>query len=727
MSWISRRVCGAWTIRPRACRTTAIRRGFSPDIQLLEGRQLLSTVDMTAPTDVEQYMLQLVNRVRANPAAEGRRLVSLALTDPALRSATSGWDLNRFLQVISSYPPEPPLAFNSRLIAAARDHSMAMLAANSQFHAPSGFLTNPTVAQASDGQVYYPTGNNWWSTGENIFAYSQNVTRSSSTAVADYFEAGFLLDWGNPDFGHLKNILAPGPDEWSPGAGPYPYSEIGIGLLQNVTANVATSQGLNVGPDIVSQEFGWRSGNPILTGAFFTDNTRTGFYAPGEGIGGVTIQAVGRGGEGVFATQSWPSGGFSLALPSGNYDVSVNGNIPYPISFNVSLARDNKILNWGFDPRQADQPIPANFGGGAGTTLAVYRPGTSQWFIDGQSDPIDYGGVGIDVPLPGDYDGVGHAEPAVYRPGTGEWFMFGPTGPRADGIFGAAGLDIPVPGDYDGLGHIEPAVYRPTTGQWFVRSPGGDRLLAKFGSPGLDIPVPGNYDGSGRTVPAVYRPLTGEWFVLGPDGSQKITTLGAPQVDIPVPGDYDGVGHLEPAVYRPTTGQWFILGPAGVRSFTFGAANLDIPLRGDFDGDGKSDPAVFRPSTGQWFARLSGGGEMTRTFGNGGASTPVSTWINGYAEHPSPQISQSILAPLLSAWARPGPTYSTSIPSSQAALTIRPATPPPPVPTPSLPSIVPGNQPWTNAPGFRQGVSHPRPHGFGLRTSPRWKMFRTHH
>ena len=72
-----------------------------------------SVGDAVQPTAAEQYFLDEVNRARANPAAEGQRLVALAQTDPVLKVATSGWDMGKFLQVLSSYAPEPPLAFNS--------------------------------------------------------------------------------------------------------------------------------------------------------------------------------------------------------------------------------------------------------------------------------------------------------------------------------------------------------------------------------------------------------------------------------------------------------------------------------------------------------------------------------------------------------------------------------------------------------------------------------------
>lgn len=101
-------------------------------------------------------MLELVNRVRADPAAEGQRLISLARIDPVLRVSTAGWDLSKFIKVISHCGAKPTLAFNTRLIEAARDHSKAMLAANLQYHSPSGYFTNTKIAKADDGQGLLP-------------------------------------------------------------------------------------------------------------------------------------------------------------------------------------------------------------------------------------------------------------------------------------------------------------------------------------------------------------------------------------------------------------------------------------------------------------------------------------------------------------------------------------------------------------------------------------------
>lgn len=675
----------AWTVRPNAPRRLPPRRAFVPSLQALEGRRLLSsTGDAFAPTDAEQFMLAAINRARANPSAEGKRLVALAQTDPLLQAATSGWDLNVFLQVISSAQPAPPLAFNTRLNEAAFNQSMAMLQANSQFHSPSGYLTDASVAHSSDGRAFYPSGNNWWATGENVFAYSNGVSGDVS-AFVNYFEAGFLLDWGNPDFGHLTNLLAPGPGEWSPGSGGhYPYSEIGIGLLTNVAPSASTG-GLDVGPDLVTQEFGWRSGNPILTGVLFTDTAGTGAYFPGEGLGGVVVRAVGRNGQGTFVATTWASGGYSLPLPPGTYDVSAAGNIPYPVATTVTLGRDNVEWDWGYRPASSDLPIPGDFRGVGFAELAVYRPGTSHWYFDGQASSLDFGGPGLDLPVPGNYDGIARNEPALYRPSTAQWFVYGPGGGRLATTFGWANVDIPLPGDYDGVGHVEPAVYRPTTAEWFVYGPGGGRLAATFGWAGVDIPVPGDYGGVGRAEPAVYRPTTGEWFVLGPSGGAKIATLGQPGTDIPVPGDYDGVGRAEPAVYRPSTAQWFILGPNGVRTFSFGAPNVDVPLRVDFDGDGRTDPAVYRPPTGDWFVKLSTTGVVvTRQFGQGGVSPPIASWLDNFTSHLSPQVSRTVVPASPVSWGIPASSSLGGPPTPKGGMTVTRVRPAESLPTSTI-------------------------------------------
>ncbi len=86
------------------------------------------------PTAEEQFMLEIINRARANPSAEGLRLK--ATTDPDILGAYSFFqvDTAKMVAEFAGYPPRPPLAFNANLIAAARGHSQDMVVNDYQGH-----------------------------------------------------------------------------------------------------------------------------------------------------------------------------------------------------------------------------------------------------------------------------------------------------------------------------------------------------------------------------------------------------------------------------------------------------------------------------------------------------------------------------------------------------------------------------------------------------------------
>jgi uncharacterized protein YkwD len=250
------------------------------------------------PTNEEQYNLELINRARANPPAEGIRLA--AATDPDVRAAYNAFGVNLVLMQaqFALILPAPPLSMNATLMTAARAHSQNMLQNNYQGHSgPDGSLTTRLAS--------YTSGANGWSIGENVYAYSKSVW---------YGHVGFEVDWGgtvatggmqSPP-GHRQNIHSTA------------FREVGIGVV-----NGSNGGSGGVGPQLVTQDFGATGGLlPFVTGVAYRDLNHNGFYDPGEGVGGVTVTISNVNSYAVTAA----SGGYSVPVPgSGSYIVTFSG------------------------------------------------------------------------------------------------------------------------------------------------------------------------------------------------------------------------------------------------------------------------------------------------------------------------------------------------------------------------------------------------------------------
>ncbi|MCC6718940.1 MAG: hypothetical protein IT555_13745 [Acetobacteraceae bacterium] len=256
---------------------------------------------MGLPSNAEQELLELINRFRADPAGEAARIIGgvgmTAAEAAAVNSALLYFtvDTALFAQQMAALASAPPLAWNNLLDDAAAAHSALMIAADTQSHQLPG--------EAGLGPRVAATGYKYESLGENIYAFASS---------AQFAHAGFVVDWGGgtggmqTPAGHRLNLINAG------------LSEIGIDITPE--SNPATY----VGPLVVTQELGRRQGYaPQIVGVVFDDGDGDTAYDAGEGRGGVSVAVVGAGGS--FATTTWASGGYQIAVPAGNYTVTFSG------------------------------------------------------------------------------------------------------------------------------------------------------------------------------------------------------------------------------------------------------------------------------------------------------------------------------------------------------------------------------------------------------------------
>jgi len=244
------------------------------------------------PTAQEQYILELINRARANPREEGVRLIMT--NDAGVRGAFNYFNIDTALvrAQFASYPSRPPLAFNAKLIAAARRHTADMLLNDFQGHVG-------TDGSAFDQRIREAGYTSYTALGENVAGYALNLW---------YGHVGFNVDWGNPDLGHRHNIMNFGDADQI-------FTEFGVGVHVMQTN---PPQG-KVGPVIITEEFARNSDGPFLLGVVYNDVNTNGFYDVGEGLSGVRVMPS----SGTYYAYTSTSGGYAIPVKSAGSSFTV--------------------------------------------------------------------------------------------------------------------------------------------------------------------------------------------------------------------------------------------------------------------------------------------------------------------------------------------------------------------------------------------------------------------
>ncbi len=241
----------------------------------LEGRIVLSAFTWSSE---EVYLVELVNRARADPAAEQVR---------------TGIDLSADLSFdeLQHLVPSEPLALEPALTLAARQHSRDMSDRNFFDHQnPDGDRAQQRAEKNGyDGSV-----------GENIAAGYSTID-DAYVAWLDSVE-------------HRKNVLS----LWASFTDNFHYDEIGVGFY-------FPGPGVSDFPTYYTQTFGF-SGRPQRTyilGVAYDDTDGDNFYSIGEGRANVRIDVTDpSNGTLVGSYTTDEAGNYQIVVPGGEYIVT---------------------------------------------------------------------------------------------------------------------------------------------------------------------------------------------------------------------------------------------------------------------------------------------------------------------------------------------------------------------------------------------------------------------
>jgi Ca2+-binding RTX toxin-like protein len=274
-----------------------------------------------------------------------------------------------------------PLAGDGLLNVAAESHSQWMIDADVFSHTGANGST-PTARMQAAGYAF--TGA--WSSGENIAWMSLRAPNGYADEVQQLHAN--LMNFER----HRANLLNGS------------FTEVGLGFV------VGEYQGWQGA--FVTEDFAHVGSTRFLTGVAYADGDKDHAYDPGEGVGGLTVTAVGAGGA-TYVAQTYGSGGYELALPAGGYTVTFSGANIAPSSMHVDIGALNVKL---------DLVDAASGGliGGPGADNLVGGTGAANYIRGGDGADTLTGGDGFN-----DVNGNKGDDVIVGRSRTGDWLLGG--------------------------------------------------------------------------------------------------------------------------------------------------------------------------------------------------------------------------------------------------------------------------------------------------------------
>jgi uncharacterized protein YkwD len=265
------------------------------------------------PTNDQQYMLELINRARADGGAEAARLGLSGLQEGPPNINGEPFTIANSAQ---------PLSWNAMLFTAAQNHANNLNNNDQFFFGGSPHTFGGTTPEQRINAAGYPMNlgqeYNGPTTASGFFPGPENVATNVSIGSGPYVGAkltatilsqhnGLFTDQTVPSRGHRMTTML---TYWR---------EIGIG----VSAGTDNGQNNTWESLYTVQNFGRQTNStPFITGVVYNDANGNGFYDPGEGVGGVRVDVAGSN----FFAISTASGGYSVPVPgNGSYNVTFSG------------------------------------------------------------------------------------------------------------------------------------------------------------------------------------------------------------------------------------------------------------------------------------------------------------------------------------------------------------------------------------------------------------------
>ncbi len=268
------------------------------------------------PTEYEQYMVELINRARLDPASEVTRLGTGSLNEgpPTLGG-------NAYL---IQDGPHQPVAISNDIVDAARGYATLLNDNNTFCH--TCFGTDAEDRMFAEGYVPLLSFFDFFDVAGYTLLYGaatpvsfvpgrENLAFAAEgpsngmiddlTAAVANSHAGLFNDFDTASRGHRSTMMY---GEWK---------EIGVGINEGLDGSFDSVY--------IVTNFAHRSDTgPFITGVAFDDQDGDDFYTPdfGEAIGGMTVEAFTAGTANlVNSTTTLPSGGYKIEVPVGTYDV----------------------------------------------------------------------------------------------------------------------------------------------------------------------------------------------------------------------------------------------------------------------------------------------------------------------------------------------------------------------------------------------------------------------